>query len=76
MATREQITTVIRFNIPKVIEAISKKLDISIEDATKKFYNSETYSVLKNIESDLWTYSYLYIADEYLVELGLLPIEQ
>lgn len=76
MATKQQISAVIRLIIPKVIEAISRKLDISIEEATKRFYNSETYKNLKDTETDLWTYSFLYIADEYLVEIGMLPIEQ
>lgn len=76
MATKGQITALIRMNIPKIIEEISKKLNMCIDEAMEKFYNSVTYNVLKDIESDLWTYSYLYIADEYFIELGLVPREQ
>lgn len=63
-----QVNFLIRLSIPKIILEISKKLNISTNDAIKQFYNSETYSMLKDIETDLWTRSYLYIVDEFIIE--------
>lgn len=67
-----QIEFLIRLSIPKIILEISKRLNISINEATKQFYNCETYSMLKDIQIDLWTRGYLYIVDEFLIKNNLL----
>ena len=66
-----QIEFLIRLSIPKIILEINKRLNISVNEAMKQFYNSETYSTLTDIETDLWTRSYLYIVDEFLIENNL-----
>lgn len=49
--------------IPKIAEVIANKKKISLKDASKFIYNSETYKKLENVDTKMWYYS-----DETLAE--------
>ena len=49
--------------IPKIAEVIANKKQISLKDASKFIYNSETYKKLENVDTKMWYYS-----DETLAE--------
>lgn len=49
---------------------IAKRLNIEPSKALELFYESHTCAVLHNRESDLYLLGDLYIADEFMLEMG------
>ncbi|MBR3002578.1 MAG: hypothetical protein IKF38_03320 [Clostridia bacterium] len=43
--------------IPKIAELISTKKKITLKDASRFIYNSETYKKLEKIDTKMWYYS-------------------
>ncbi|MGN0356585.1 MAG: hypothetical protein ACI4E0_01985 [Blautia sp.] len=66
----KDITMNVCIQIRAVIKLLQKKFNIGFEEATMKFYKSETYTILQNTENGLWAESAEYIADRYYEELS------
>lgn len=43
--------------IPKIAEIISNKKKITLKDASRFIYNSETYKKLEKFDTKMWYYS-------------------
>ena len=57
--------------IRAVIKILEKQFNIGFEEATMKFYKSETYKTLQNTENGLWAESAEYIADRYFEDIAM-----
>ena len=64
----KDITMNVCIQIKAVIDVIKDDLKISFEEATIKFYHSDTYKNLQNTDNALWAESPEYIADRYFEE--------
>lgn len=51
-----------------VIDVLKERLDMDFVEAVDRFYNSETYDILHNVENGLWAESPEYIADRFMEE--------
>lgn len=58
--------------IGSIVCHIAKKLNISPLQALKDFYRSKTCHNLHDRRTGLYLYGDLYIADDYLIEIGFL----
>ena len=56
--------------IGAIVCHIAKKLGIPPIQALKDFYRSQTCLNLHNLKTGLYLYGDLYIADDYLIEIG------
>lgn len=56
--------------IGSIVCHIGKKLNISPIQALKDFYRSKTCMKFHDRDTGLYLYSDLYIADDYLIEIG------
>lgn len=52
----------------RVIENFAKKKEITLDEALKFFYESETYKLIRDGVADLHCMSEAYLADELLLE--------
>lgn len=52
----------------RVIENFAKKKEITLDEALKFFYESETYELIRDGVADLHCMSEVYLADELLLE--------
>ncbi len=67
----KDITMNVCIQIRAVIKILEKQFNIGFEEATMKFYKSETYKTLQNTENGLWAESEEYIADRYFEEIAM-----
>lgn len=65
----KDITMNVFLQIRAVIKVIQKELDIDFFEALGKFYSSNTYLVLQNVDNGFWAESAEYIADRYFEEI-------
>ena len=56
--------------IGHVVEILSKRLNISLEDAFDIFYTSRTCDMIHNPKAKLYLHGDEYIADEVMLELA------
>ena len=68
MNNNKTLQNMLWFFIPKIAEIISSKKQISLKEATKFIYNSETYQKLENPDAKMWYYSDYYLADFFINE--------
>lgn len=64
----KDITMNVCIQIRAVIDILQERLNIDFIEAMDRFYNSETYITLQNVENGLWAESAEYIAEQYLNE--------
>ena len=64
----KDITMNVCIQIRAVIDVIKERLNIVFIEAIDRFYNSETYAVLQNVENGFWAESPEYIADKFFEE--------
>ena len=62
--------TLLQRKYTRLIDLFSKKANLPIEEAIDKFYNSNTYSLISQVVSDMHCKSDLYLTDELLMEYG------
>ncbi len=55
--------------IRAVVDVLQERLDIDFREALKRFYSSETYVTLQNVENGFWAESAEFIADRYMDEI-------
>ncbi|OUP50169.1 glycerol-3-phosphate dehydrogenase/oxidase [Lachnoclostridium sp. An181] len=67
----KDITMNVCIQIRAVIKILEKQFNIGFEEATMKFYKSETYKTLQNTENGLWAESAEYIADRYFEDIAM-----
>lgn len=58
--------------IGAITAELAKRLDIQPTEALKLFYESKTCADLHDRSTGLYLYGDLYIADEYMIEKGLM----
>jgi len=68
METRE-FTGILKLIIPKVIEEMIKRRNISQNEVIKLFYLSETYRLLEKENSKMWHFSPVALCDIFEREL-------
>jgi hypothetical protein len=49
--------------VPAIIEAVSRKMDITADEALKLFYSSELYDLYADEETKVWHYSPVCLAN-------------
>lgn len=54
--------------VVKIIKTISEKYGYSYMEALKKFYNSKTYRMLRDIKLEMWDFGYPAILDMWECE--------
>lgn len=54
---REQFIAMMPYISTDLVSLISKKQNISEEEAIKKLYSSKLYAILENEETKVWQYS-------------------
>ncbi|MFQ9562927.1 MAG: hypothetical protein ACLR0A_12025 [Faecalibacillus intestinalis] len=59
----QDITMNVCIQIHRVINLIQKQENIGFEEATGKFYHSQTYKTLTQVENGLWAENAEYILD-------------
>ena len=59
----QDITMNVLLQIHKIINLIQLNENISFQQAVEKFYESNTYNKLAEVENGLWAESYSYIFD-------------
>lgn len=59
----QDITMNVLLQIHKIINLIQLNENISFQQALEKFYESNTYNKLAEVENGLWAESYSYIFD-------------
>lgn len=52
-----QLVAILELLIPQVIQLIIDQLNMSNQEATERFYQSQVYSILEVEESKLWHFS-------------------
>ncbi len=60
---------VLDMKMASVIDTYSKRYNVSLEEATDLFYNSQTMSLIERGVADLHCRSDIYLADELHLEL-------
>lgn len=66
----KNITMNVCIQIRAVINVLQERLGIDFKEALKRFYSSETYVTLQNVENGLWAESAEFIADRYMDEIS------
>ena len=61
----QDITMNVCIQIHRVINLIQEQEKIDFEEATGKFYRSQTYKTLTQVENGLWAENAEYILDRY-----------
>ena len=61
----QDITMNVCIQIHRVINLIQEQENIGFEEATGKFYHSQTYKTLTQVENGLWAENAEYILDCY-----------
>lgn len=56
----------------RIIKIFAEKGNLTYEDALDKFYNSDTYMLVSEGVADMHCMSDEYLADELLIEFGLM----
>ena len=67
----QDITMNVCIQIHRVINLIQEQENIGFEEATGKFYHSQTYKTLTQVENGLWAENAEYILDCYNEEAKL-----
>lgn len=67
----KDITMNVLIQIRAVIDVLKERLNIDFIEAIDRFYFSETYQTLRNVENGLWAESAEYIADRYMEEKNI-----
>jgi len=67
----KDITMNMFIQIRAVIDIIKEQLKIDFFEAFNRFYDSQTYEILRETENGLWAESAEYIADRYFEEAGI-----
>jgi hypothetical protein len=62
---KKKFESLMIFLVPDVVALISEREGIDQQEATKRFYASEVYSLLSNEETKLWHYSPLTLYNMY-----------
>lgn len=65
----QDITMNVCIQIHRVINLIQEQENIDFEEATGKFYHSQTYETLTQVENGLWAENAEYILDCYNEEV-------
>lgn len=61
--------TLLQKKYARIIMLLAEKLEISVEESLKIFYDSHTYQMISKGEADLHCRSDYYILDEILLEI-------
>lgn len=61
----QDITMSVCIQIHRVINLIQEQEKIDFEEATGRFYHSQTYKTLTQVENGLWAENAEYILDRY-----------
>ena len=56
----------------RIIKLFAEKGHLTYEDAMDKFYNSDTYTIISEGVADMHCMSDEYLADELLLEFGMM----
>ena len=73
MSKQEQL---IEYIIADVVDMLSTELEIEYDDGMNRFYNSEVFEKLQDVETGLYLMSSLYVYDLFRDELNFGHIVQ
>ena len=60
-----KLSVVLSMTVPKIIELILEKSNLSELEATEQFYSSQVYALLEDEETKLWHFSPLTLYNMY-----------